>query len=92
VIAHQVNKIFPGLLDVYLGRTNYQAQQTKEKADPNRQNNLWEPVAGDHGARGTFDARSRKKSFELWTNLHRGVIAGVVVGSAIVVTLVLATR
>ena len=66
------NKIAPGLLDHYLGRTGYDSQQTNEPEDPNRPNNLWEPVAGDHGTHGTFDTRAHKRSSELWLDLHRG--------------------
>ena len=65
------NKIAPGLLDHYLGKTGYKSQQTNEPEDPNRPDNLWEPVPGDHGAHGTFDARAHSRSYELWTALHR---------------------
>lgn len=71
VEAIEGNKIAPGLLDLYLGRTGYDSQQTSQPEDPNRPNNLWQPVAGDHGAHGTFDARAREKSWELRTSLNR---------------------
>jgi short-subunit dehydrogenase len=71
VEAIEGNKIAPGLLDLYLGRTGYDSQQTSEPEDPNRPNNLWEPVAGDHGAHGTFDARASEQSWELRTSLNR---------------------
>src|SRR4051794_11146327 len=48
------NKFIPGLLDRYLGRTGFAAQQTDEPRDPEAPNNLWKPVAGDWGAHGTF--------------------------------------
>ena len=66
------NKIAPGLLDHYLGRTGYDSQQTNELEDPSRPNNLWEPVAGDHGTHGTFDSRAHLQSSELLLRLHRG--------------------
>jgi NAD(P)-dependent dehydrogenase (short-subunit alcohol dehydrogenase family) len=69
------NKVAPGLLDHYLARTGYESQQTDEPADPNRPNNLWEPVPGDHGAHGAFDARSSDHSLQLWANTHRGLLA-----------------
>jgi len=56
------NKVAPGLLDHYLARTGYESQQTDEPADPNRPNNLWEPVPGDHGAHGVFDDRASDHS------------------------------
>ena len=49
------NKIAPGWLDAYLARTCYDAQMTDEPEDPDRPDNLWEPVTpGDHGAHGTL--------------------------------------
>jgi short-subunit dehydrogenase len=75
VEAIEANKIAPGLLDRYLGRTGYDSQQTNQPEDPNRPNNLWEPVPGDHGAHGTFDDRAHPRSYELWTARHRNWIA-----------------
>jgi hypothetical protein len=56
----------PGFGDWYLGQTGYKSQQTNEPRDPNQPNNLWEPVPGDHGAHGTFDARATNSSPQLW--------------------------
>ncbi len=75
-------KVAPGLLDYYLGRTGYEAQQTDEPVDPNRPDNLWSPVAGDHGAHGIFDARSASFSPQLWANLHRNLLAAAGAGIA----------
>jgi hypothetical protein len=65
------NKVAPGILDHYLGRTGFDSQQTSEPENPNRPNNLWEPVRGDHGAHGTFDARASERSFELRASVNR---------------------
>lgn len=65
------NKVAPSALDHYLGKTGYDSQQTNEAEDPNRPNNLWQPLAGDHGAHGTFDDRAHPQSYELWADLHR---------------------
>src|SRR3954471_2134133 len=54
-------KFIPGLLDHYVGRTGYNSQQTDEPASPDREDNLWKPVPGDHGPHGTFDARAREQ-------------------------------
>ncbi|MBV8585717.1 MAG: SDR family oxidoreductase [Verrucomicrobia bacterium] len=67
------NRLFPGLLDRYLAATGFEAQQTEEPEDPNRSFNLYEPVAGDHGAHGRFDNRARTVSPQLWTDLHRNI-------------------
>jgi NAD(P)-dependent dehydrogenase (short-subunit alcohol dehydrogenase family) len=76
VKAIVANKLFPGLLDHYLAHTGYKGQQTDEPEDPNRPYNLYEPVAGDHGAHGRFDDRSGTFSVQLWTDLHRdGLVA-----------------
>jgi NAD(P)-dependent dehydrogenase (short-subunit alcohol dehydrogenase family) len=84
------NRIVPGLLDWYLGKTGYEAQQYNGKADPSRPFNLWEPVAGDHGAHGDFDDRASNSSPELWTSIHRnalGLGALVLVAAALVALL-----
>jgi short-subunit dehydrogenase len=65
------NKVAPGFLDHYLAKNGFTAQQTSEPEDPNRPNNLWEPLPGDHGAHGTFDALAHEKSWELRTTLNR---------------------
>jgi NAD(P)-dependent dehydrogenase (short-subunit alcohol dehydrogenase family) len=72
------NKISPRLLDHYLARTAYDSQQRDEADDPNRPNNLWEPLPGDHGAHGDFDAQARDFSPQAWLTEHRGklVLAG----------------
>jgi len=63
------------LLDRYLARTGYDSQQHDGPEDPNRADNLWQPVPGDHGAHGCFDARAQKSSPQLWTSEHRGLLA-----------------
>ena len=68
-------KIAPGLLDRYLGRTGYSAQQIDAPEDPNRPDNLWEPVPGDHGAHGRFDDRASDSSAELWAATHKSWLA-----------------
>ena len=81
LIAIYGNKIAPGLGDTYLGQQGYDAQQTDEPVDPNRPNNLWEPVAGDHGAHGIFDKRARTFSPQAWANMNRGIVALAGVGA-----------
>jgi len=60
------NKFFPGLGDWYLSKTGYESQQTQEPADPDQPVNLWEPVPGDRGAHGEFDAQAKDRSLQLW--------------------------
>ncbi|HEX2032028.1 MAG TPA: SDR family oxidoreductase [Actinomycetota bacterium] len=69
-------KVASGLLDRYLGRTGYDSQQTAEPQPADSPANLWEPVAGDHGAHGRFDDRSTPRSVQLWLSMRRGIVAG----------------
>ncbi len=80
VAAIVSNKFFPGLLDHYLAKAAYDGQQTGEPEDPNRPDNLMEPVPGDHGAHGTFDARASGSSPAFWAVKHRAVIGAVAGG------------
>jgi short-subunit dehydrogenase len=71
------NRIIPRALDRYLARMGYDAQQTDELADPDRKDNLYEPMPGDAGAHGDFDDRSSDKCYQWWANTHRGwLLAG----------------
>ena len=77
------NRLFPGLLDRYLGRTGVDGQQTDQPVDPNRPDDLFEPVPGDHGAHGIFDQQSKGRSIQLWATQHRPlVMAGVAAAAA----------
>ncbi|MGH8233420.1 MAG: SDR family oxidoreductase [Rhodanobacteraceae bacterium] len=75
-------KFVPGLLDRYLARTAWSGQQTNQAEDPGRPDNLFEPVAGDPGTRGTFGNRSSAHSTALWVEENRG---WVFVGAAVAV-------
>jgi NAD(P)-dependent dehydrogenase (short-subunit alcohol dehydrogenase family) len=65
------NAIAPGFADRYLARTGYSSQQTNGTVDPQRPDNLFEPVPGDPGAHGPFDDRSRDRSIQLLLSRHR---------------------
>ena len=81
------NRLFPGLLDHYLAQAAFEAQQTEEPEDPNRPFNLYEPVPGDHGAHGRFDAKAHTGSPQLWTDLHRNALISLVLCSLVAVGL-----
>jgi NAD(P)-dependent dehydrogenase (short-subunit alcohol dehydrogenase family) len=80
------NRVAPGLLDRYLARTGYRSQQTGDPADPDRPANLWHPLDGpgghDHGARGSFSARSHRRSPQAWLSRHRVAAAGLLATAA----------
>ena len=76
-------KLVPGLLDRYLGRIGYDAQQTEEPIEANRPDNVFKPLPGDRGAHGRFDAESRSHSIEMWARLRPGAIAGGLAAAAL---------
>ncbi len=76
------DKIAPGFADWYLARNGYDAQQTLEPVEPDRRDNLWEPVPGDHGAHGTFDDRATTSSPQLWVSKNRNWLTMVGAGLA----------
>jgi NADP-dependent 3-hydroxy acid dehydrogenase YdfG len=71
-------KLAPGLLDWYLGRTGYASQQTAEPEDAERPDNLDAPVDAtvDHGAHGRFDRRAERWSPALQLTIHRRLALG----------------
>jgi NAD(P)-dependent dehydrogenase (short-subunit alcohol dehydrogenase family) len=71
------NNLNPGYADRYLARHGYEAQMIDEPEDPNRPDNLWKPLRGDHGAHGVFDDRATPRSVELELNKRRSwLVAG----------------
>jgi short-subunit dehydrogenase len=77
-------KFVSGLMDVYLGRTNEQAQQADQPIDPAaRVDNLFEPPPGDPGAHGIFDAEAKARSPQLWLAEHRGALTGALLASVL---------
>ena len=71
------NAVVPGVLDRYLAKTGFEAQQTKDRRDPDQPENLWKPAdAGkDFGVRGIFDNRSLPHSYQLLASQHHGFAA-----------------
>ncbi len=54
-------RLFPGLGDRLAARDAYESQMTDEPAEPDRADNLFQPVPGDFGAHGRFDDRARPR-------------------------------
>lgn len=79
------NRIAPGIADWYLARKGFSAQQTAERVSPDRADNLWTPVGGDHGAHGSFDGKASSYSTQLWLSENRRwvALAGAVGGAAL---------
>ncbi|HVH99398.1 MAG TPA: SDR family oxidoreductase [Enhygromyxa sp.] len=60
--ASAINKLAPGLVDRFLARVGYEAQQTSEPVPPDHIDNLFGPVEGDVGTRGEFEARAQDRA------------------------------
>jgi len=69
------NAVAPGLGDWYLGETGYDSQMTSRPEDPDRPDNLYDPLPGDRGAHGRFDARANHRSQQWWVTKNRDWLA-----------------
>ncbi len=69
------NMAAPGLLDRYLARTNYRAQQGREPEIPDRPDNLFETTPDRFGAHGRFDNQSSPGGPQLFLMKHGRRIA-----------------
>ena len=85
-------KFIPGILDRMLGRTAVDGQNTGEPLPPGRKDNLWQPVPGDHGAHGRFDAQAHADSAQYWLTTHRAEVGLAALGVAAVAGLLLGRR
>jgi NAD(P)-dependent dehydrogenase (short-subunit alcohol dehydrogenase family) len=77
------NAFIPGILDRYLGRIGFDAQQGEEP-ESTRPDNLFAPVPGDAGAHGPFSDRARTLSPQLIANTHRGAVGAAIAVVALV--------
>ena len=69
-------KFIPGLLDIYLGKTNYDAQLTDISNDPDRPDILFDTLPGDPGAHGPYRDKEHRQSWQIWARTHPQVIGG----------------
>ncbi|GHF59334.1 short-chain dehydrogenase [Streptomyces mashuensis] len=81
------NAVVPGLLDRYLARTGFDAQQRPERERDLPPVNLWHAVDGDggrdFGAHGEFGYQAHAHGTQPWLSRHRaGVAAGAAVAAA----------
>ncbi|MGH9549311.1 MAG: SDR family oxidoreductase [Terriglobales bacterium] len=75
-------KVIPGYLDSYLGKTCYEAQQMPTPVEADRPNNLFQPLPMMATTHGIFDQNARKISAELWTRTHLKTLAFMLSGAA----------
>ena len=67
LLAEWAQKFAPGWVDIYLAHTGYRGQQILDEPDNHqRPDNLFEPVTGDPGTHGRFDARAQARSAAVW--------------------------
>lgn len=76
------NRFVAGFMDKYLADAAFSGQQAPDKTEPMLPTNLYEPVAGDQGARGIFSDRSHSWSPQVWMIGHRREVAAIGVGIA----------
>lgn len=83
------NAVAPGLLDHYLARTGFDAQQTARPPSRNAAGNLTTELDGsdghDYSAHGSFDRRAHMTDPQTWASQHHGALAAVGAGAAVLV-------
>ena len=77
------NRLSSRFADWYLARSGYAGQQDPDLDQPLLGPDLYEPVSGDHGAHGAFDARALAISPQTWAIRHRDVAYPATVALAI---------
>jgi NAD(P)-dependent dehydrogenase (short-subunit alcohol dehydrogenase family) len=72
-------RIFPGLLDRYAAKNAWDAQTTRQLPPghplEHERDNVDQPIPGDRGAHGPFDARSRSFAVQPWVRRNIGPLA-----------------
>lgn len=86
------NNFFPSYGDSYLADNAIDGQMTDEPEDPNRPNNLWDPLPGDFGAHGRFDDVSHETSVALELNLRRKRVLALIAVAAGAIALAMAKQ
>lgn len=81
------NKLVPEYLDHFMARNGINGQLTDENEDPDRKNNLYEPVPGDQGIHGEFDDEAQ--NYSIYDKIYRhkktiALVAGTLIGSTFV--------
>jgi NAD(P)-dependent dehydrogenase (short-subunit alcohol dehydrogenase family) len=73
-------KLSPRAGDLILRRTGWDSQHTREDKPVDSPDNLFEPLPGDRGAHGRFDAQSRCST--AWTALRLLLLGGALAATA----------
>ncbi|MBG0851241.1 SDR family oxidoreductase [Streptomyces spinoverrucosus] len=79
------NAVAPGLLERYLARTGFDAQQ--DPGEHGGVGNLWTPADGPHGrdfgAHGRFDEEALSRSRQGWASVNRGRVGWLLAGGGL---------
>jgi short-subunit dehydrogenase len=75
VLTILLNKAAPGLLDRIMASRAYEQQFTRQAISPDRADNLFQPVPSQYRAHGSFEQGAHKVSAQLWTSMHRDLLA-----------------
>jgi NAD(P)-dependent dehydrogenase (short-subunit alcohol dehydrogenase family) len=75
------NKVAPRFADWYLARTGYKSQQVQDMPVNGRPDNLFEPVPREAATHGMFDDQAHDRSYQLWANTHRPLVAAALAGA-----------
>ncbi|WP_116128402.1 SDR family oxidoreductase [Lewinella sp. IMCC34183] len=79
------SKLFPGLMDLFLGKTGVSGQKTDEAAKHD-QDYLFEAVPGDHGSHGNFDDKAKTSGIVMKGSTVRALASVLVFGTVIAAT------
>ncbi len=80
------NKLVPDYLDHFMAKNGISGQLTNQPEDENRQDNLYQPVPGDHGSHGDFDEQAQNYSIYDKIYEHKktlALIGGTLIGTAL---------
>jgi len=68
-------KLAAAALDHYLADAAWDGSLSGTPKDPAAPDNFYQPVPGDHGARGPFTNQAKTRSTQVWLDKHRGPLA-----------------
>ena len=84
------SKLFPGLMDLFLGKTAVSGQKTDQPATHSK-DYLFEAVPGDHGSHGDFDDKAKSSAIVIKGSTVRA-LSSIVVFSVVIAATSLVTR
>jgi hypothetical protein len=79
------SKLFPGIMDSFLGANGISGQKTEKDATHDK-DYLFEHVPGDHGAHGDFDDKAKSSGIVVKGSTVRAVSHAIVFGAVIAAT------